>query len=468
MVLILYYVGIILLSLLSIKDFSEKIIRVKRSSFQYYVCMVLFILINITIYTGICSVAMDVNLLQLLSIKNISSQDISDKLLWPVVIAFAYFGLGTASIPMGNKAISFYGALLGLFQGMFSLKGIDINPIEKEIARLQKETKQLSIAVDEFLSIGKEKDWKTLNDQWNDLKEDNLILEEHVDELRKASKNLEADDISADSKVEKMKGWLGNKINKMSLEINTKIRNHIVRLVRANNENQEALENILSKIGLSIPNSGSEENYKISLCRAAVFSIFIGIFLGAVSHNLTVQSPDIPICCHMLVWGLGVGLFGFIFSTNAYLNEKQGYWALVLGGLAGAIGHLSIKVMKIELGIIQTSDSWSYIISWSPQILIGLIYGSALGFITHLFRYKLQAMIGNFLLCHVIFAMVSAIIFIVIGLVVGVVDFGKPLSVAFLAIIGAAVATMAAIIMDLFKTRDIKIQLDYRKQSVMT
>ena len=52
--------------------------------------------------------------------------------------------------------------------------------------------------------------------------------------------------------------------------------------------------------------------------------------------------------------------------------------------------------------------------------------------------------------------MVSAIIFIVLGLVVGVIDFGKPLIVTWLAIIGAVVATMAAIIMDLFKTRNIK------------
>jgi hypothetical protein len=436
---IFVYVGLLLLFLLSLQDFLTKTSKRGRTG-QYYSCLSLFILINLTIYIGICALLVQVSFWQVLIGQG--TEDLSlDKKVLPLVLAFAYFGIGSVNIPVGDKAVSFYGSLLKLFQGMYKPEVINIDPIKKDIQSMDAQSDQLSEAIESFNESGLVHEWSILSDKWKELNQDRLMLEDHSQSLRRVQEELEKSDPAMISKINKK---LDEKISQITRDINTKLRRHISALVEVNDKNSLALQSLLSGVGLKLPEPPAPRHSNIAFCRAIVFSFFGGALVGAILSSWSNRTPTHEI----MAWMLALGVFGTIFSTVAHLTKNLGFWALPIGAAAGAIGQLSLYLVRIVFG------DWRYSLAdireWLPGILVGAVFGACLGALTHSFRYYVRPKVSSCCKCYLLIAVSGMAIFVALGAIMGFVAISNMGRLTFFALLGSSVAVLIAIITNIF------------------
>lgn len=436
---IFVYVGLLLLSLLSLQDFRTKISKRGRIV-QYYSCLSLFILLNLTIYVGVCALLLQVSFWHVLIGQGTENLPF-DKRILPLVLAFAYFGIGSVSIPVGDKVVSFYGSLLKLFQGMYKPEDINIDPIKKDIHSLDAQSDQLREAIESFNESGQVHGWNILSDKWEDLTQDRQALEGHSQSLRLVQEELEKSDPVQISKINK---WLDDKISQIMRDINTKLRRHIFTLVKANDKNALALQSLLSGIGLKLPEPPVPRHSNIAFCRAIVFSFFGGALLGAVLSSWSNRTPSHEI----LAWMLALGVFGTIFSAVSRLAKNLGFWALSIGAAAGATGQLTLHLVRIVFG------DWKYSLTdikvWLPGIVIGAVFGACLGALTHGFRYYVRPVLSSCCKCYILMAVSGAVIFVALGAIMGFVTVSDMGRLTFFALLGSSVAVLIAIVTNIF------------------
>jgi hypothetical protein len=432
------YVGALLLLLLSIQDFRSKISK-RGKMVQYFTYMSLFVLFNLIMYILFCTLLSGVGCFELLVgqvAENKKNLEL-DKQVLPILLAFAYFGVGSVDIPLGGKAVSFYGALLKLFQGMYKPEEIDIDPIATKIKQLNTQSDQLREAVESFNDAGQAHGWVILADKWKDLTEDRQALEAHIENLR-----LIQDELCGEKPVDthKINNRLGEKLAKITEEINKKLKDHINSLVEANAENALALKRLLSAIGLELPRSAVRVRSSVHLSRAIVFSIFGGAFLSPVLAYIQ-KIPQNP--HHIWCWMIALGVFGAIFSFIARVPKNSLHLALVLGAVAGAAGQLVLVFVGIAFGVSRLQISG--LPAWLPKVVYGVIFGAFLGLIVYAFRYVIRPKLSSCGLCYLLIAIAGAVVFITLGAVI----FPEHSIVLFL-ILGAFVAIVAAFITNIF------------------
>lgn len=434
---IFLYVGLLLISLLSIRDFQTKIS--KRGKFgQYYFCLSLFILVNLTIYVGVCGLLLQVSFWQVFIGQGTNNLPFEKRVL-PLVLAFAYFGIGSASIPVGDKVVSFYGYLLRLFQGIYKPEDINIDPIKKEIQSLDTQSDQLREAIENFNESGQVHGWNILSDKWEDLAQDRQALEDHSQSLRHVQEELEKPDPGQISKINKL---LDDKISQITRDINTKLRRHIYSLVEANDKNSLALQSLLTNIGLKLPKPPVRRHSNVAFCRAIVFSFFGGSLLGAVLSNWNNRTPSHGI----LAWMLALGLFGTIFSAVSRLAKSLGFWALAIGAAAGVAGQLSLHLVGIVF-----RESHTNFLDWLPKIVIGAFFGACLGALIHGFRYYVRPVVPSCCKCYILMAVSGAVIFVALGAIMGFVTESSILErITFFALLGSSVSVLLAIVTNIF------------------
>lgn len=443
---ILFYIGVVILGLLSIQDFRDKVVR-RGFTLQYYTCAVLFISFNVLIYMVICSYAMNLSYDKLL-LGGENTGDVKLQLL-PIGLAFASFGLGSANIPWGNKAVSVYGLLLGVFQGMFRIKEVDLVPIQQEIKSLDKESTQLVEVVDNFVEEGQSSKWDTLKEQWQDMTQEKEDTEKHIDSLTEVREKLNEDDLT-DEKKAKISEWANARINQMAKEINNKLRKHIANLVVANNKNQAALDKLLTSIGVPMPVVPSKRS-AISIDRALVISLFAGLLLGTFLSGTVEIVEDVP--KYMLSWMLGVGLFGGLLSLTGRLRNKSDFcWSLALGGVAGAVGLMGFAVARIALGLSYGDISeLKNILDLLPQLIIGALFGACIGLLLHIFRYYVRPRLKSRFACYISIAMAGALLFIILGLIFTGENGDSLINrIMLLSIVGFSVAITVALVTNIF------------------
>ena len=213
------YVGMLLLTLLAIQDFRSKINRRGHVS-QYYACLSLFVALNMLIYVGICALLLQMTYIQLLG-GQVSETLPLDKKALPLVLAFAYFGVGSVNIPIGDKVVSFYGSMLKLFQGMYKPNNINLDPIKKEIHRLNTQSDLLREAIESFNDTGQARGWSILSDKWQELAQDRQALEGHSKSLKLVQAELSN---TNPLDVGKISNWLDEKIGEITHDINNKLK----------------------------------------------------------------------------------------------------------------------------------------------------------------------------------------------------------------------------------------------------
>ena len=408
---ILFYIGAVILGLLCLQDFRDKVVK-RGFTLQYYTCEVLFISFNILIYTVICSYAMKLKCIDLLlGGGNTSEEQLQ---IMPIGLAFASYGLGSANFPWGNKLISVYGLLLGVFQGMFRIKEVDLAPIKQEIISLHKESTQLVEVVENFVEIGQDKKWEILKEQWQDMIQEKKDTEKHIDSLKKVYQQLNEDDLT-DEKKRSINEWLDTRIGQMAKEVNTKLRKHIAKLVTVNNTNQEALNKLLTTIGIDIPVVASKKSI-VSINRALVISLFTGLLLGVFLSGTIEAGTDVS--KNMLSWMIGVGLFGGLFSLIGSLkNKNEPCSYLALGGLAGAVGMTGLAATRISLGLsFGDINTWEQFPTLLPKFTIGALFGASIGGILYIFRSHVLPRLKHCFVCYISFVVAVTLLFIILGL----------------------------------------------------
>jgi len=431
------YVGALLLLLLSIQDFRSKISKRGRVG-QYYTCMSLFVVFNLIIYMLLCTLLSGVGYLELLVGQVKGAEGLPpDKQALPILLAFAYFGVGSVDIPLGGKVVSLYGSLLKLFQGMYKPEEIDIDPIAAKIKQLKTQSDQLREAVESFNNAGQTHKWNVLEDKWKYLTEDRKALEAHIESLR-----LVQDELCGEKPLDtrKINNRLGEKLAKITEEINKKLKDHIKALVEANAENALALKRLLSAIGLELPLSAVRARSSVHLSRAIVFSLFGGALLSPVLTYLR-NSPPEP--HQILRWMLTLGVFGAIFSFVARVPKNTLHWAIVLGAMAGAAGQLVLVLVGIAFD--ESKFLLSGLPKWLPNNVYGVVFGAFVGLIAHVFHYVVRPKVSNCVLCYLLMAIAGAVVFLALGAVM----FPDQPNKLFI-VLGAFVAIVAAFITNIF------------------
>ncbi len=446
---ILLYVGLVLLALLAVQDFSAKVSQ-RGNMGQYFFCVTLFVALNLIIYVTICAAALQVEIVHLLSgeFKDLIPKDQStlplDKQVLPLVLAFAYFGVGSVNIPIGSRAVSFYGSLLKLIQGMYKPDDINIDPIKKDIQHLNTQSGQLRKAIERFNESGKKQGWNILADKWDDLSHDREAMERHKKSLKDVRHEL-GDPKTLDTG--KLKTGLDEKIKEITQNINNKLRSHISALVEANDKNSIALQKLLSNVGLKMPEDSPASQSHIQICRAIVLSLFGGALLGAALNHWS--DPPQPIAPQSLTWMVALGTFGSIFSLITHLSRNKIYWVLGLGAVAGAAGQLTLKIVSIFIGI-SMETNLNALIAWMPQLMFGIVFGGCLAALIHGFRYWVWPNFKNSMICYLCIALSGAVMFIFLGYMMRSVmafDMGK---ITYFIFLGAFVSSVSAVITNIF------------------
>lgn len=372
MVTALFYAGLILLMLLSMKDFNDRINK-RSPSYAYYSSLGLFLIINSIVFSMVCAYALSVDVSALLLNKYLDK--LNEKSFLPLLLAFAYYGAGTTSIPLAGKAVSIYGTSLEIFQNLFSLDDMDLDRIKHHVKKLNTETTSFYEFIEDFNDVGLEKKWDLLFSQWKDIKEDKILIEEHVRSLTTIREELE--EVGTFPRKNKVMMWISEKIDDISVRLRDKLKRHVVHLISANAGNEEALHKILSAFDIPIPyrNNGTS---KVAVCmsRAGIISFFMGTFI-AVYKAETLHEPAYY---YMLPWMFSLGAFGAIFSLITTIDKKNGgyYGALAVGGIAGVIGQALLT--GAELVLLAREDFEVEKLSY------GFCFGAALGLLIHFFK----------------------------------------------------------------------------------
>ncbi|MRR14806.1 hypothetical protein EG833_05135, partial [archaeon] len=273
---VIFYLGALILILLSLLDFRKKVNKGKGAA-PYYTSMGLFIFINLVIYSMLCFSVMKLSPRSLLLAFANGTGD-AEKDFFPLFAALAYFGIGSLNIPLGDRVIGFYSFILELFQGIFRLKFIDLVSIQDDIDAMKRETEQLENDIDSFAAAGKSLGWNVLDEEWDDLKHDKDAAEVHIESLNSIREELGSGDITPD-KAERMSAQLGTKVSQMTEETNRKLRKHFKALVIANSDNYSAIKSIMDLIGKTIPPDSGNLS-AVSMNRALAFSIVAGAVIG--------------------------------------------------------------------------------------------------------------------------------------------------------------------------------------------
>jgi hypothetical protein len=389
---VLAYVGIIVLGLLSIQDYHDKVVKQGKVGL-YYLCMLLFVALNIIIYLVICSQTMGVDFAQLFlaRARNVAV----DKQAFPLILALAYFGVGTVNIPLGDKVVSIYGLLLKLFQGMYRPEGVDIDPIRERINSLNEQSDRLETAIKHFneTATAAEHRWNAIDEKWRDLEEDKRSLEAQNDAFVAVQQILSGTRLSK-ADIARLVKELDERRGRIMNEINERLRNHVCSLATANEKDPIALQNLLKEIGLRLPEV-PPPSHKLPLCRAIVCSLFGGFILAGIlglmgtSHGRHAE-PILTIVPVML----SLGIFSIPFSYIATLKQNDYHWAIVLGGVAGILGYGAFAVSTYLLGALGHYD----VRETSTIVRIvanGAILGASQALFNHVFRFSIYPRIRN-------------------------------------------------------------------------
>ena len=443
---ILAYVGVIVLGLLSVQDYRDKVIKQGKAGL-YYLCMLLFGALNVIIYLVICSQAMGIDLAQLFLAR--ASNLAVDKQAFPVILALAYFGVGTVSIPLGDKVISIYGLLLKLFQGMYRPEGVDIDPIRERISSLNEQSDRLESAIKHFNETATTADrhWNTLAERWCDLEEDKRSLEAQNDAFIAVQQILSGTHVSKADIVRLVKELDGRR-GRITNEINERLRSHVCSLATANEKNPAALHNLLREIGLGLPEV-PPPSHKLPLCRAIVCSLFGGFILAGImglmgSSSARHVEPILTIVPVMF----SLGIFSIPFSYIATLKQSDYHWAIVLGGVAGVLGYGAFAVSRYLL------DSSGHYDIGQPSTIMkifanGAILGASQALFNHVFRFyiyprirsRVPDPIWNHVWGYLLMALLGALLW---NVITSLTSFSLSQNFGIIAVSGALIAVIAS------------------------
>ena len=181
-------VGIFSIVLLSCDDFRKNV-RKFISRWRYYLAGSIFIAINLFTYLVLTYAVVQESPASII-FSGIKIDGNYLDMLMPLLLAFVYFGAGAGSFRLGSKEIQLNKKLRDTLEGMFNSKLLGFGDVHYP----EKETEQLYALlrekVEKVQPVAIDKKWDKLLLHLDEFKEDEMVLKEQMNYLKKINEEL--------------------------------------------------------------------------------------------------------------------------------------------------------------------------------------------------------------------------------------------------------------------------------------
>jgi hypothetical protein len=368
-----FFAGILILLTLCYNDYKQQIWKAK-SNFLYGMGYVLFSVLNLIVYLGICAIMMDLS-----GFDELFSKDpvyrAKDALI-PFVIAIMYFGTGATAYKVGGHKISFYKTIIDIFDDLFEISLVEKDKIQKSIEQSETEKDSLLKAIKDLHRESEGQGWDKIEKKWDTLKNEMELRENHERDLENIIAALEGEMTESDK--QKVKGSIEEKIDETKKLTVSGLKSYLVEFIFKNIRSEAEIKSILEKIDISDFSIIERSSRSGIIARTVVIGFFTGILFGPV---LTFGDSNSQLqLFYMWRGAIALALVGLIVSIGVH-PEASFARALVSGIIAGFIGY---PIFGIESAA-QLKDL-NFLIELASKAMYGIPFGIAFTVTLYLFR----------------------------------------------------------------------------------
>ncbi len=383
------YLGLFIIVFLSIADFTKKL-RKSKSLWRYYIAMIVFLTVNITVYLMLTMVALQQSPLTVL-IGNVKLTGSYVNDILPLLIAVIYFGAGAGSFRLGNKEFQLHRILLEKLQGMFNTRLIKTEDITYEVSESQYLYEKLRGKSEGVQLSATTNQWDVLQDKWDDYVDDEELLNKQVtyldnlkDKLKAIKGRLDIDSATFKEIIVVISN-VRERIDNIRKILTKKLQKYLVAFAFANFRDDKTLEDFLIDIEVLRP---AEEHVPTSqiLTRSLVVGFMFGLLFGPIFG--LIQNKDVLVYSWLGAFCLMIftGFISKAVTTNNFIKS------VILGAVGGYFAHLSWILAARHSEYISFSTGMLPQINWDSELwmkpAIGLSFGIMTSLLLFAFKYK--------------------------------------------------------------------------------
>ena len=377
--------GAIVLIFLSYNDYRENVVK-PESDTIYYLAFLLFTILNVTVYLTLCTLFLDINMnnIEITLFENNFKQIMY---LFPLAIAFTYFGIGAGSIKIGSFELKLYSKILELFKHMFPDnrdfgKILDTSPILPINGRdyydhLTKEINMLQATAEQG------KGWNGMENIWKEVNEDSTHFIGQIEELSSIHNELNVWPMQREN-LDKISHRIEAKVESLWSRVNLMLTRFTIQFILANFKDIKRQEEAFISLGI-LKEKVTARGEINPLIRIIGVSIFSGLLVGLVTGvgNKT-KDPFVNMWCGALAFT------GFALFFSSFYKIKNVGLALLSGITGGALGHfLWVWFAETQKQYIMTKSITIALQNANVdfrKLIIGGLYGGMIALI--LFSFK--------------------------------------------------------------------------------
>jgi hypothetical protein len=385
-------IGIFAIILLSCDDFRKNV-RKFISRWRYYLAGSIFVAINLFVYLILTyAVVLQSPFQIILSGVDINIHGSYLKMLMPLLLAFVYFGAGAGSFRLGNKEIQLNKKLRDTLEGLFNSKPLgpgDVRYPEKETEQLYAKLRK---EVEKVEPMAREQNWDRLLIQWNEFKEDEMVLKEQMTYLETINKELVqikkelASESPASGKLSDVMQNIQERIRHILKNLIKKAQKLLVAYAFQYYKDEVELEKYLVDIEVLDAKQGSPPHNPSVINRGLILGFMFGLLFGPLFGIL--KGEDVIYYC----WRGSIALM--LFTGCVSWGVDSGNWkkSVLVAGLGGYLAHFLWRLIdQANLNeLMHRSFAWIK----APDLYTKPIVGLSFGVTTALILYALKFIIG--------------------------------------------------------------------------
>ncbi len=389
-------VGIFSIVLLSCDDFRKNV-RKFISRWRYYVAGSIFISITLFTYLVLTYAVLQESPADIIfgGIKIIDGNYL--KMLMPLLLAFVFFGAGAGSFRIGNREIQFNQKLRDALEGMFNSKPLapaDVHYPEKETEQLYELLRE---KVEKVQTEAIEKKWDKLLVDCNEFTEDEFVLKEQMNYLKKINEelmNISTELASESPAAEKLLDVVQNiqkRVRNILKSMIKKAQKLLVAFAFKYYKDEVELEKYLVSIEVLDPTQEPPNHIPSAINRGLILGFMFGLLFGPLYGIF--KNEDVIYYC----WRGATVLMVFTGCISYGIHHKNWKKSVIVAGLGGYLANLLWLLISKEHLVELTKGSFRWI--FNPKLfeepIMGLSYGIATALILYVLKYRIGDKIPN-------------------------------------------------------------------------
>jgi hypothetical protein len=411
-------VGIFSIILLSCDDFRKNV-RKFISRWRYYLAGSIFIAINLFTYLVLSYAVVQQSPSSIIfGVIKIDGNYLD--MLMPLLLAFVYFGAGAGSFRLGNKEFQLNKKLRDTLEGMFNSKPLGLNDVRYPEKQTEKLYTLLREKVEKVQPVAIDKKYDRLLVQWNEFKEDELVLKEQMDYLKKINKELvliSTDLVSESPAAGKLLEVMQNiqeRINNILKSLIKKAQKLLVAFAFEYYKDEVELEEYLVSIEVLDPTQDPLPYIPSVINRGLILGFMFGLLFGPLFGIF--KNEDVIYYC----WRGAVVLMLFTGCVSYGVKCKNWKKTVVVAGMGGYIAHFFWNLIdKTNLGELM-QGTWGWIMDpvLYKEPIVGLSYGITTALILYAFKYRIVAKVRNKNMLYAMAALSGAVSYPILNLLI--------------------------------------------------